>query len=354
MLSNETNPNVSPARNELRHTKHPNADCALCNNTFSSIMDALIYRIITYFMLQQKINNRESGIVVYGITPPKANHEPAKLREIAEKQLARIRKLSIDGLILYDIQDETERNSNARPFPFIETLDSLEYSNEYLSELTLPKIIYRATGKYTKTQLQQFLTQTDATEHLTVFVGAASSKAEANHLSLAQAYNTYQQVDTQMLLGGVTIPERHQAKGNEQQRVFDKIHKGCSFFVSQGVYDVNASKNFLSDYYYHSQETGQSMVPVLLTLTPCGSPQTLEFMKWLGISIPRWLENDLLHSRDILDKSIEISEQNWLELKAFADEKQIPIGVNVESVAVRKVEVDASIELLLRVQRSFE
>jgi len=51
-----------------------------------------------------------------------------------------------------------------------------------------------------------------------------------------------------------------------------------------------------------------------------------------------------------LQKSVDFSEQSWLELKEFADEKNIPIGCNIESVAIRKVEVDASIELLQRIQ----
>ena len=72
-------------------------------------------------------------------------------------------------------------------------------------------------------------------------------------------------------------------------------------------------------------------------------------MKWLGISIPRWLENDLIHSNDILQRSVDVSEQSYRELKAFAEEKGIPAGCNIESVAIRKVEVDASIELLKRV-----
>ena len=75
---------------------------------------------------------------------------------------------------------------------------------------------------------------------------------------------------------------------------------------------------------------------------------TLQFMKWLGISIPRWLENELIRSTDILQQSVELSEQNWLELKHFATQKGIPIGCNIESVAVRQVEVEASIELLQR------
>lgn len=75
-------------------------------------------------------------------------------------------------------------------------------------------------------------------------------------------------------------------------------------------------------------------------------------MKWLGISIPKWLENELMNSADTVGESIDFCEQNWLELKRFADKKNIPIGCNVESVAIRKVEVDAAIELVRRVSRS--
>ncbi len=301
-------------------------------------------------MLVDKIKKCESGIIVYGITPPKKDTSPEKIAEIAARQIERLDSLQVDGLILYDIQDEKSRTAVERPFPFIETLDAFAYSEQYLAELAMPKIIYRAVGKYSQDELTDFLTSASTENNLTVFVGAAS-KSQAVSLSIHEAYQLKAQVNSELLLGGVTIPERHQTKGDEHLRVFNKIEQGCQFFVSQGVYDVNASKNFLSDYYYYGQEHNIPLVPILFTLTPCGSIKTLQFMKWLGISFPKWLENELIHSHDILEKSIQVSEQNWRELKDFADEKGIPIGCNIESVAIRKVEVDASIELLRRVSQ---
>ncbi len=301
-------------------------------------------------MLVDKIKNRESGIVLYGITPPKKGTDSEKIKEIASRQIQRLRSLKVDGLILYDIQDEKSRTAVERPFPFMETLDSFSYSNEYLGSLPIPKIVYRSVGKYSKKELCQFLTNASSRENLTVFVGA-SSKSQAVTLSMNDAYKLKAETNADLLLGGVTIPERHQSKGDEHIRVFNKISQGCSFFVSQGVYDVNAAKNFLSEYYYYGQENNMPLVPILFTLTPCGSAKTLEFMKWLGISIPKWLENELLHSNDILQKSVNFSEQSWLELKSFADEKGIPVGCNIESVAIRKVEVDASIDLLRRISK---
>ncbi len=302
-------------------------------------------------MLVDKIKNRESGIILYGITPPKKGTSSEKIEEISARQIQRLQSLNIDGVILYDIQDEKSRTAEARPFPFMETLDSFSYSKDYLCSLPIPKIIYRSVGKYNRAELTEFLENASTQDNLTVFVGAAS-KVQTVTLSISEAYKLKSVTNKHLLLGGVTIPERHQSKGDEHLRVFDKISQGCSFFVSQGVYDVNASKNFLSEYYYYGQKHGIPLVPILFTLTPCGSLKTLQFMKWLGISIPKWLENELIHSGDILQQSVNFSEQNWLELKRFADEKSIPIGCNIESVAIRKVEVEASIELLQRVSMS--
>lgn len=112
------------------------------------------------------------------------------------------------------------------------------------------------------------------------------------------------------------------------------------------VYNVEASKNVLSDYYYRCKQNNTPMVPILISLTPCGSLKTLEFMKWLGINIPKWFENELIYSDDILDKSIDLLKQQFRELLSFGLEKKIPIGCNIESVSVRKVEIDASIILV--------
>jgi len=300
-------------------------------------------------MLIDKINNRESGIIVYGITPPKAGTSTDKITDIAQKQIERLANQFIDGLILYDIQDEESRTSVERPFPFMETLDSFDYSQNQLAKLNVPKIVYRSVGKYSESELSDYLSQATKTDGATVFVGAASKKQGVT-LSLKQAYELKLTHYPEFPIGGVTIPERHLSKGDEHIRVFEKMAQGCKFFVSQGVYDLNASKSFLSDYYYYGKENNIPLVPILFTLTPCGSPKTLEFMKWLGISIPKWLENDLVHSQDILEQSIDFCEQSWKELKAFAAEKNIPIGCNIESVATRKVEIEASIELLERIK----
>lgn len=305
-------------------------------------------------MLQEKISNRESGILLYGLTPPKQGQDHARLQEIAAKQIARVADLGVDGLILYDIQSEAERTNVERPFPFIETIDPDLYNREFLQSLRLPKIIYRCVGKYSRAEFEQWLGSAPANsdETLSVFVGAASREQKTD-LTMSDAYKLRNQINRALSLGGVTIPERHLKRENEHLKLADKARNGCSFFVSQAVYNVEASKNLLSDYYYSCVEQEVDPLPIIFTITPCGSPKTLEFMKWLGINIPRWLENDLLNSGDILQKSVDLCREIIQELIAYGAEKNIPIGCNIESVAVRKAEIEASVQLVRDIKTYF-
>ncbi len=304
-------------------------------------------------MLKNKIINKESGIILYGLTPPKLNTDKEKIKNIAAKQIERIKSLDIDGLVLYDIQDETSRNDSPRPFPFMPTLNPDDYSNNYLSKLNIPRIIYKSVGKYSPGDFNNWIHQESNKMAGSVFVGSPS-KDQVTNLSLHDAYEIYQNLETDLLLGGVTIPERHDSKGDEHLRLFHKIDKGCRFFISQCVYNIHSTKNFLSDYYYTSVKNNRDLYPIIFTLTPCGSIKTMQFMEWLGIDIPAWLANDLKHSENILSKSIEFCKKIAIELIQYASEKNIPIGFNIESVAIRKEEIEASIDLLKYIKKLME
>lgn len=293
--------------------------------------------------LRERLLSAESDYLFYGLTPPKLLTDEARVREIAGKQMARISRINIDALILYDLQDESARNSQPRPFPFIQTLQPDVYSRNYLSQLNVPKIIYKSVGKYQPSEFADWVT--NAENDISVFVGSPSCDQQVN-MSLRDAYRVKNERNTDMVVGGVVIPERHCAKGDEHLRLFSKIDNGCRFFVSQCVYSVNHSLDFLSDYYYASKEQNRPMVPIIFTLTPCGSVKSLEFLNWLGIDVPHWLANELTHTSDILSKSVGSCLNTANTIYTFCKEKSIPVGFNIESVAVRKEEIEASVELV--------
>jgi 5,10-methylenetetrahydrofolate reductase len=297
--------------------------------------------------LSEKVDRGLTGIRLYGIAPPKLATEPERVREIAARQIERIRMLAPDGLVIYDIQDEPGRSGEPRPFPFLPTIDPELYAHDGLVELAIPKIVYRCVGARPREAFSSWIDMVRATDdrRFAVLVGAPHGGSPG--LKLTEAY-VLARAAPNLVLGGIAIAERHAAKEDEHTRMLAKQDRGCRFFITQSVYDAASTKSLLSDYALGLEASGGSPVPVVLTFSPCGSARTLELMKWLGISFPRWLENELRHSADTLERSVDLCESVFADVQNYARRKHLPIGINVESISIRKAEIEASVELYQR------
>lgn len=74
-------------------------------------------------------------------------------------------------------------------------------------------------------------------------------------------------------------------------------------------------------------------------------------MEWLGIHVPEDIKQELKVCSNPAGRSVEIATEIAKDLIQYCQERSIPFGFNIESVAVRKEEVDASLELLETVNR---
>jgi hypothetical protein len=297
--------------------------------------------------LQGGIAARSGEFLLFAVTPPRLTTTAEEAAEIGRVTLERLRSLPIDGLVLYDIDDESDRTPVERPFPFLPTMDPADYLARDLAALEVPAIVYRAVGKYGEDRFRAWLEEQDPARTMAVFVGA-SSRGKAVHTSLARAYELREEVQPALPLGGVAIAERHARQGEEHLRLIAKQAAGCAFFITQIVYDVNAAKNLLSDYHHECIAQSLEPVPIVFTFSVCGSLKTLEFLHWLGVSVPRWIENELRHADDTLDASYEQAVATAVDLIAFCRRLGMPFGLNVESVSIRKVEIEASVRLAAR------
>lgn len=297
-------------------------------------------------MFFNKIKARESGVLLYGITPPKATTTPQRVAEIAEKTLNTLCALDIDALIVYDVQDESDRTAEERPFPFANSLDPFEFSTRYLQRLPLPKIIYRAAGKFTKEELSKWLHGLNTNGFHPVFVGLQTPDA-IPITSLKEAYQIWRdEYQDSSVIGAVTIPERHAVLKDEDVRILDKVDSGVSFFISQCIFNVEYTRKTLDDLLATCRRRKQELPTIIFTLTICGSAKTLLFMEWLGIHIPDDIKNELKASESPVNRSVEIAISIAKDLIQYCEEKSIPFGFNIESVAIRKEEIEASHYLL--------
>ena len=294
--------------------------------------------------LIDRVANGTGEFLLFALTPPRSTSAGERAQQIADATLARLRHLDLDGLVLYDIADEAARNPAERPFPFMPTLDPAAFLTGNLADWAAPAIVYRAVGKYSRAELRTWFTEQDASRVLTVLVGAASS-ASRSGTSLTEAQALSREANPDLFVGGVAIPERHKRRDDEHLRLLAKQDAGSRFFVTQVVYDVNAAKNLVSDYHFACAERSIAPAPIAFTFSVCGSMRTLEFLRWLGVDVPRWIENDIKHAGDALEASYRLALTTATDLIAYCRRLGVPFGINVESVSIRRVEIEMAVRL---------
>ncbi len=299
-------------------------------------------------MFLEKIKSAQSGILLYGITPPKASTQPERVAEIAQNTLERLTKLDIDALVVYDVQDESARTAEERPFPFLPALDPFAFASGYLNALTVPKLIYRPAGKFPPEELSDWLDQLQQHRFYPVFVGVPAPDYPVK-TTLAQAYQLWSRHQGTSVVGAVTIPERHNVLNDEDSRILDKMNCGVSYFISQCVFNIDYARQVIDDLALRCDKQQVAPPTIIFTLTACGSEKTLHFMEWLGIHVPEALKEELKASADMLEKSVQLCLDIASNLTTFCVERSIPFGFNIESVAIRKAEIEASIYITTKV-----
>jgi len=301
---------------------------------------------MTYSRLKQKFEDPSRGVYFIGTTPPKSSVSMGQVNEIGSKLLERLDKIDYDGVIVYDIQDESSRTDEQRPFPFMSTHDPREYSAVLREKSGRPVITYKSVSQRNRTDFDEWLDRAWCPHGVRdlVLVGSPSSEGDIK-LPLPQAYSALQEHSLNFHLGGVTIAERHASKGNEHLRLLEKTEQGCEYFISQAVYNAQATIDLLSSYARECKERGIAPKRIILTFSPCGSAKTLEFMEWLGISVPQGTKHRILDASNPLGESIRICRNNLDQILEACGDLGIPLGLNIESLTNRKEEIDAAIRL---------
>lgn len=301
---------------------------------------------MTNSKLKSITTDPKRGVYFIGTTPPKEGTDIELVSGIADKLLGRLSEIDYDGFIVYDIQDETSRIDKPRPFPFRYTLDSRLYSKILRDKINKPVITYKSVSQRDAKDFTGWLS--DAWYQFSVrdivLVGSPSSDGEIK-LSLSDAYKAVKAYPQEFYLGGVTIAERHVAKGDEHKRLINKQAQGCEYFITQAVYNAQATIDLLTRYASECKQQGIQPKRVILTFSPCGSAKTLEFIEWLGISVPEATSLRILESNNPLKESLQISRNNFEQILQDVLPLNIPLGLNIESLTNRKEEIDAAILL---------
>ena len=166
--------------------------------------------------LKSKLLDPAAAVLLYGTTPPRAGTTPAEVAAAADKLAARLAGLPLDGVVVYDIQDESGRTTVARPFALTGTIDPPHYAAQLEARTGKPTITYKCVGDLEEAAWQHWLAGA-ARDHGVQFISIVGRPTSGVHypLPLSQAIRLAAAHPAGFTVGGVAIAERHTAERSE-------------------------------------------------------------------------------------------------------------------------------------------
>lgn len=297
-------------------------------------------------VLKEKLLDPGRAVLLYGTTPPRAGSTPDAVQAAADKLAARLAVLPLDGVVVYDIQDESGRTDKARPFAFTGTVDPRSYASLLAARTGKPAVTYKCVGSLDEAGWRTWLDEA-AGAHATGFLSIVGRPTSGVRypLALSKAIRLAAAHPAGFTVGGVAIAERHTAERSESARLLAKGIEGCGYFISQTVYHPEATERLLADYLRDCRGAGVMPRRIVLTFSPVGREKTMAFLSWLGVRIPPETARAILGASNPLAKSIDVCRDNLRRILDHPYVSEIPLGINVESVSINRDEIDASIEL---------
>jgi len=140
-------------------------------------------------------------------------------------------------------------------------------------------------------------------------------------------------------IGNIAIPQRT----GEAHRMLAKTRAGAAFFTTQLLFDAESARKVLVQYDLLCRQASIPPAAVLLSLAPIADDQDAEFVRWLGADLPDSAERTILEGEEgeAARRSVELAVGVWEDVARTAHSERfgVPIGVNVEQVSARHLEV---------------
>jgi 5,10-methylenetetrahydrofolate reductase len=261
-------------------------------------------------------------VTLFEVVPPAAAKP-----EALEASLHELQQLSgrVDAINIPEIHDEDRPGE--RTSKFIERVEPRIIGSRIKRELAIDVVINRVTVHDAEPERWFRETCGDWNIPNWVLVGGESKKISYPGPNPAEAARLIKSLSLPASLGGITIPSRV----DEPERIRKKHSQGVDFFTSQVMFDSN-------DLVWLIQRLNGVEARIFISFAPISNARDLEFLRWLGVDIPRDLDRFLLGSEQdkavaaetCLERSINLAQRILMDVFDNLPPDPPPIGLNIE------------------------
>lgn len=273
--------------------------------------------------LRKQIENPAQPVVLYELIPPQV----AAAKELEEK-LALVRSLRglADAINIPEIREETRQGARSSKMP--ERIEPRVFAKAIRSG-GMETIINRVTVHDAEADQFRWLKETASDYGIKnmILVGGESHTHPYPGPSVPRTAELAMHEGLDLFFGGITIPSRSQ----EAERIRKKYEQGLRYFTTQVLFDSNDIVNLV-------QSLNGLDVRIFLSFAPISGPKDVEFLKWLGVDVPKnvsWLISQVSDASNAVDRSIAHAARILTDTFENLPAHPPGLGINIEQITRR-------------------
>lgn len=267
-------------------------------------------------------------------------------------------RVDVAGVNLPEIQEESQKNKKGnRRSNFKQRETPRDYARELSAFLDAEFVLNRVIVKRPGAEQERWMIEThrDYGRHNLVLVGGESSsetypgpsvpdgnRLVKEYLNRGKRRFSTQTLEepTEFLVGNIAISTRRRQDFDEPERMLVKIRSGADFFTTQIVAEPDSPLSLTRDLGRLLHREGTTPPPLFWSFSPIAQKKDVDFMRWLGVSIPDDVEERVLSSSDPAATSIEWARDIWRQLQELNQSLPVsfPLGLNISFMGMRNFE----------------
>ncbi len=266
------------------------------------------------------------------VAPPAKHASQEFVFRVVSSVMEILQRMPVDYANIPEIVAE-----NRQGMPLYKNLDTRALACKIKEKTGTPVVVNKITVfMASKEALAAWLKETQTQYGVSgfVFVGGSDSGFQYPGPSVVEA-NRLAVANRCTLVGNIAIPGRE----HEVQRLLAKTRSGCSFFTTQVLLESANTCKLLHAYSDACRSEGLVPATFFLSFAPVREMFDLEFLKWLGVSVPKKVESRLLAHERMGTESLRLAFETFSEIvdEARLRELDVPLSVNVESLSVHNL-----------------
>ena len=295
--------------------------------------------------IRDKIKKPQRPVVAYEILPPR--EKDGTLNTYAETISSLLSQTHIDAINIPEVHDENGRGE--RPVSNQERGEPRKFGMLLQDIVGIEAIINRVVVHMPMEKQMKWIQETHSKYEIDnlIIVGGESSKQHypgpTVNESLKSISEDNRHSKSNILCGGICIPSRKK----ESKNLIMKSEFGAEFFTTQVLCDSGNVIKMIKNYQDRCDRSNTFPRRILLSFAPVSSQRNINFLKWLGVEIPKDTER-YLNGRPgaMTERSLDVAIEVLNEILDYIIQNnlRVPVGLNVEHIM--SYNFQSSIEML--------